>query len=127
MSDEPAKEAPPMERLHFDSEATARVFTKEKTHSRLVRDMLDDGAKSVESETRCLAIAQIDEDSLPYLALEILGHNGLFEKLFECRLLTQDALSVVHVPPLVRLSMYGQPVARCNSCTAGGNLPDGNS
>ena len=80
-----------------------------RTHSARVREILAEG-KTASYDHRCLAIVEVDDCSLPHLVLEILGRDGQFERLFERELMTAEGLKAAHLPVIVRLAMYGQPV-----------------
>ena len=98
-----------------------------KAHSERVREILAARETAVYDQ-RCVAIAEIDDCSLPHLVLEILGSDGQFERLFEHELMTEEGLKSAHLPAIVRLSMYGQPFpAPCKTCVGDGKFPDGNS
>ena len=79
------------------------------THSERVREILAAGDTATYDQ-RCVAIAEIDDCSLPHLVLEILGRDSRFERLFERELMTAEGLKAAHLPVIVRLAMYGQPV-----------------
>jgi hypothetical protein len=84
------------------------------THSELVKEILA-ARETAAYDQRCVAIAETDDCSLPHLVLEILGSDGQFERLFERELMTAEGLQSAHLPVIVRLSMYGQPVVATNA------------
>ncbi len=81
-----------------------------KKHSEEVEDILSTGA-TASFEQKAIALAEIDDGKLPHLVVEALGRDGAFVCLFETPLMTPEALASLHLPVILRASMYGQPVS----------------
>lgn len=77
--------------------------------SQMTKTLLEKG--DAKWEEKNLAIVEINEANLRYLVVEVLGRDGHFQALFETELMVPDRLADLHLPVLLRVSMYGHPVA----------------